>query len=140
MPIPFAGGCACGAVRYEATAEPAAHIVCHCADCQRASGGAPGHVLAMSRADVKITAGEDKIKSHELTAESGNTVHRSFCGTCGTPLFAGSAASADFMGIKTGTLDDPAMLAPSATIWTNSAQPWEHIDADLPKFEKGFPG
>ena len=136
----FTGGCACGAVRYEANAEPAAHIVCHCADCQRAGGGAPAHVLPMRRADVTFTAGEDRFKRHEVTAESGNTVFRAFCGECGTPLFAGSEAGPDFMGVKTGTLDDPGLLAPSATIWTNSAQPWEHIDAGIPQFEKGLPG
>jgi len=33
MPAPFTGGCRCGAVRYECTAEPIATIHCHCRDC-----------------------------------------------------------------------------------------------------------
>jgi hypothetical protein len=40
MEIPFAGGCACGAIRYECTAEPIMALNCHCRDCQRASGTA----------------------------------------------------------------------------------------------------
>ena len=40
MSTPFSGGCACGAIRYERTAEPAISLNCHCRDCQRASGSA----------------------------------------------------------------------------------------------------
>src|SRR5437667_12391973 len=36
---PFSGGCACGAIRYESTAEPVMMLHCHCRDCQRSSGG-----------------------------------------------------------------------------------------------------
>ena len=34
------GGCQCGAIRYEATGDPAYSALCHCKDC-RASAGAP---------------------------------------------------------------------------------------------------
>ena len=39
LATPFSGGCACGAIRYECTAEPVLMFHCHCRDCQRASGG-----------------------------------------------------------------------------------------------------
>jgi hypothetical protein len=32
------GGCACGAIRYEISAEPLAMNHCQCRDCQRKSG------------------------------------------------------------------------------------------------------
>lgn len=34
------GGCACGAIRYEVTAEPIVTFNCHCRDCQKTTGGA----------------------------------------------------------------------------------------------------
>jgi hypothetical protein len=35
MSEPYAGGCACGAIRYEIAAEPMAANDCQCRDCQR---------------------------------------------------------------------------------------------------------
>src|SRR6202023_3240622 len=36
---PFSGGCPCGAIRYESTAEPVMMLHCHCRDRQQSSGG-----------------------------------------------------------------------------------------------------
>jgi hypothetical protein len=36
----FTGGCACGAIRYNCSEKPVAQLICHCRDCQRASGSA----------------------------------------------------------------------------------------------------
>lgn len=38
MPNTITGGCACGAIRYECTAEPVAAMHCQCRDCQHSSG------------------------------------------------------------------------------------------------------
>jgi hypothetical protein len=39
MAAEFTGRCACGAIRYEVTAEPIVMFNCHCRDCQRTTGG-----------------------------------------------------------------------------------------------------
>lgn len=38
MTTTFAGGCACGSIRYECKQEPVAMLNCHCEDCQLSSG------------------------------------------------------------------------------------------------------
>ena len=38
MSKPYTGGCACGAIRYEISAEPIAMNDCQCRDCQSTSG------------------------------------------------------------------------------------------------------
>ena len=40
MDLPFGGGCACGAIRYECAGAPRCMGNCHCTDCQQATGGA----------------------------------------------------------------------------------------------------
>ena len=40
MSVSFCGGCACGAIRYECSAEPLLSEICYCRDCQRSSGNA----------------------------------------------------------------------------------------------------
>ena len=42
MSKPYTGGCACGAIRYEISAEPIAMNDCQCRDCQRTSGAGHG--------------------------------------------------------------------------------------------------
>ena len=53
MSAPFTGGCRCGNVRYECTAEPIATLHCHCRDCQYASGGAFATVLLVPAAALR---------------------------------------------------------------------------------------
>jgi len=38
-PKRFSGGCECGAIRYECSAEPIVMFNCHCRACQQISGG-----------------------------------------------------------------------------------------------------
>ena len=59
MPTPFSGGCACGALRYECSAEPVLSWKCYCRDCQHASGSAFYAVLYVPKVAVSIM-GESK--------------------------------------------------------------------------------
>ena len=47
---PYTGGCACGAIRYEISAEPIFMNHCQCRDCQRESGTGHGSYLTFPRA------------------------------------------------------------------------------------------
>ena len=58
---------------------------------------------------------------------------------CGTPLFARSLARPEFLVVKAASLDDPSWFAPEADFWTDSAQPWDHLDPGIPKFAKNRP-
>ena len=73
----YTGGCACGAVRYEISAEPIFMNDCQCRDCQRTSGTGHGSYLTFpSRAQVKV-AGE---ATHwDMVGDSGNVKTRAFC-------------------------------------------------------------
>ncbi len=54
MKIPFTGGCSCGAIRYECTAEPIMMLKCHCRDCQQVTGGGFAAAVLVPRRGVSI--------------------------------------------------------------------------------------
>lgn len=110
-------------------------IHCHCRDCQYASGG-DGSTAMIVNADAVSVQGT--ATSYAVTADSGTTVVRQFCGTCGSPLFASSPVAPAVMVIKIATLDDPSWIVRSAHIWTDSAHPWALVPEAILKFPKNF--
>jgi hypothetical protein len=136
MAARLTGGCACGAVRYECTADPVMSANCYCRDCQRAGGGAFASVLAVPKEALKLTG---QLKHHEVKTDSGNKMSRGFCPNCGSPILALPSAEPHLAAINTGSLDDPSQFHPAANIYTSSSQPWAPMSPDLPKFPK-MPG
>jgi hypothetical protein len=135
--VPFFGGCACGAVRYECSAAPVRMVRCHCRDCQQTSGSGYSATLVMAASAVRLLRGQ--CAEYRTAAESGNIARREFCRICGTPLFASSLARPGFLGVKASSLDDPSWFAPEADVWVASAQPWDAMDPGVPKFDKNRP-
>jgi hypothetical protein len=127
------GGCMCGAVRYECTADPMFMGNCHCRDCQQASGAAYVGALGVPANGVKITG---NVKYYESKADSGGTAKRGFCPNCGARLFSMPSFAPDLLVILAASLDDPSIYKAGMDIYTSSAQPWDHMDPALPKFPK----
>ncbi|NJL63609.1 MAG: GFA family protein [Richelia sp. RM2_1_2] len=132
MKIPFTGGCMCGAIRYECTAEPIAMGNCHCRDCQQATGTAFAAAMVVPCNAVTITG---EAKYFDVVGDSGSIVGRGFCPKCGSRLFS-KPPIPELMGIMAASLDDPSEFQPAMDIYTASAQPWDCMNPDLPKFEK----
>ena len=127
------GGCLCGAVRYESAGEPSFSLQCHCRDCQRASGAAHVAAVRMPSAQFRVTQGAPK--TYVAKSDSGNDIGRIFCGDCGTPLYVQVSTRPDLVGLRVTTFDDPSWFKPDANIFTKSAQPWDHFDPAVPKFD-----
>lgn len=79
--------CLCKAVTVkidddELFTKPRGHL-CHCLNCRKTSGSAFGSNLMIEESKVTIT-GQEHLKDYkDKETISGNTVTRSFCGTCG---------------------------------------------------------
>ena len=138
MASAITGGCLCGAVRYEFTGKPVFSLLCHCRDCQRQSGSAYAAAVRVAAVSFRVTQGEPKV--YVKTADSGNEVSRAFCPECGCMLFLRVSARPDLVGIRVGTLDDPSWFRPEADIFVDSAQPWDYLNPDLPKYATYPPG
>jgi hypothetical protein len=132
------GGCLCGRVRYVSVGEPLFSLLCHCRDCQRQSGSAYIAAMRVPAAGFRIVRGEPKL--YVRTSEAGNAVTQAFCGDCGAPLFIRVASRPEIVGLRVGSLDDPSEFRPEADIFVKSAQPWDHMNPDLPKHQTYPPG
>lgn len=136
IPLPITGGCLCGAVRYSVSAPPIAVRQCWCRDCQYwASGSATVNAVF----EVGKVAMTDTLATFVSTADSGNTMRRGFCPACGTPVTSASDARPEYVVLRVGTMDQPSLVPPAMTIWTDSAPAWAHHDPGLPATPKGAP-
>ena len=130
------GGCLCGAVRFTVTADAIATRVCWCRDCQFfAAGGATVNVIFPATA-VTISG---PLRDFASVADSGNRMHREFCEVCGTPVTSRSEARPHLIVLRSGTFDDPEVVKPTQTIWTDSAPSWACIDPNLPRVTRQPP-
>lgn len=128
------GGCYCKALRYEAEGDPLFKGQCHCRECQYISGGHPNAVMGMPAAGFRYTQGEPRLFSR---ADLTNPVTREFCGTCGTHILSRSPALPGAVLLKVGTFDDPsAYEGPQMVIYTIDKQPFHHVPAGVPSFER----
>ncbi len=129
IPLPLAGGCQCGACRYEITERPLTVYVCHCTDCQRQAGSAFGMSMPVPRAGFAVTKGTPN--QWRRTAASGRSVDCACCPDCGTRLFHLPTRNDAIVNVKPGTLDATSWLHPVGHLWTASAQPWVAIAPDV---------
>ena len=130
------GACACGAIRIEADADPENTNMCHCADCQTATGTAFRVSVRVQGAMLKVT-GKPGIYV-KTTADSGNPRVQAFCASCGSPLYSttvGDGVQPLYM-LRVGILRQRDQFVPKRQIWWRSAQPWVTKIADVPKHEK----
>jgi hypothetical protein len=134
MKLPLTGGCACGAIRYETTAEPAVMFHCHCRDCQRASGGPFTSFVIVPAEAFRFSQGS--VRLHDSPSHRGGKTHRGFCADCGSPILAKTDANPDIVAIRTASLDDASWFNPQMDVWTSDAHPWDQMNPALPKFEK----
>jgi len=132
MPAPYAGGCQCGAFRFEITAEPVTAYVCHCVACQKQSGSAFGMAIMVPSEAITVLKGE--ARTYTKTAQSGRESDCSFCPECGNRIFH-RGKDAPMISVKTGLLDDASGIEPAAHLWVSEAVDWVTIPGDFLQFD-----
>ncbi|KAJ5909223.1 hypothetical protein N7495_001905 [Penicillium taxi] len=137
------GGCFCGNIRVESTAEPIASGVCHCYDCRKLTGCLSTINFIFKTTDLKITGTP---KGVSKTADSGNHLKNFFCPDCGTPLYGGSVNSsgtlAETIVVRAGIFDDLEELdarKPQLEIFTNGRVKWVEPIEGAAQFTKSPP-
>ncbi len=130
----LAGGCYCGALRYEAAGKPSLKAQCHCRECQYLSGGGPNLFMLMPTDGFRYTRGTPaSFTRSDLDAP----VTREFCGTCGTHIVTRRLDLPATLVLKIGTLDDPATFeGPRIAIFTIDRQPFHHVPEGVQTFAR----
>jgi hypothetical protein len=130
------GGCSCGNIKIEGEADPAAVSICHCTDCQTATGTAFRVSIPVAGASLKIT-GQPTIYI-KTTADSGNPRAQAFCPKCGSPLYSTTPGEGQqpMYIVRVGILRQRDQLEPKRQIWWRSARPWVTGLEDIRKVEK----
>ncbi len=100
-----------------------------------ASGQLVAHLRRRSLSRAMPSQSLFEVKYYEVIGDSGATVGRGFCPNCGSRLFS-KPQNPELMGILAGSLDEPGEFQPRIDFYTASAQPWDYMNPDLPKFAK----
>ena len=115
------GRCHCGAISFEAEADPLTTGMCHCGDCQRLTGSA-FRANVQAKAETFRLRGEPSV--YIKTADSGNKRAHAFCGRCGTPIYARAPVDPTSYSLRLGTLTQRHEIMPQRQIYTSRAMKW----------------
>jgi hypothetical protein len=128
----YAGGCLCGAVRYEARGEPRSQGYCFCRDCRKASGSGFIPFLLFDATSVRFSGATQ----HSVAkAVRGGDAVRNHCAACGSLVFGGRVGKDSTHTIYAGSLDDASLFRPSIAIFTRDKPDWVLMPAGLKAFE-----
>ncbi len=95
---------------------------------ERATGSGHAALFVVSKHSTTVTGA---MKFYDQKADSGNIVNRGFCPNCGSPVMNKTTSYPDNLIFNAATLDDPGIFDPTTTVYSESSQPWDHINPEL---------
>jgi hypothetical protein len=113
------GGCLCGAVCFEVDDDFHRLNLCHCTQCQRATGSAHASNLFTDPGNIRWTKGKDRVKRYDVP---GRSISNAFCSECGSGLPYVSKAGGSLV-VQAGTLDTAVTSTPKVRhiFWSERA-------------------
>ncbi|RWA73263.1 MAG: GFA family protein [Mesorhizobium sp.] len=111
------GHCMCGAVTWAYSGKVTRNLVCHCADCQRATSSPFTAFLGMRPKQLSWTG---EIKHYESSPDT----LRGFCPSCGTRLYFRSHRWPDEIHVHAATMTNPDDYQPDAQVLMRSRLKW----------------
>jgi hypothetical protein len=129
----FKGSCLCGAVSFNCNAAPKFQANCHCDDCRKSGGAVFASYVFVDEAAITITG---ETGSYSSPADSGNTMTRHFCKTCGSPVFHINSRAPSRVGIRVGLIESADWFQPQANVYASRKLPSTPIDPDVTAYDK----
>lgn len=128
----LSGGCLCGKVRFSYQGPVHFSGMCHCRDCQKASGSVGLQFIAIDEAAFDLRG---ETRSHGSIGGSGKTTERYFCPNCGSRLFGRAELLPGRIMLFAGALDEPDMVPPDHAVFVRDRPHWLGPDSALKEFE-----
>ena len=125
-----AGGCLCGAVRFEIAMPTLFCGHCHCSMCRRAHGAGYVTWIGVPYERFTLLAGEDRLVRYR-SSDHGT---RSFCRTCGSTLFCESTNHPGWLDIVLANVEGKIDAAPQGHFYFDDRTEWVHVADGLPRF------
>ena len=122
------GRCLCSAVQYQSVGPMLFSVVCHCRDCQRASGSGGVPVLGVPKTSFTFSG---PVKQSRTTGGSGRPAIRNFCSECGSLLFGTPESEPELVTIYVGGLDDPTTFCPREALFVGQRPSWAKLAVQL---------
>jgi hypothetical protein len=126
------GGCLCGRVRYESSGEALFGVVCHCRDCQRASGTGHVPVIGIRKSTFSLTG---ETRSHAVVGGSGRLAVRHFCPNCGSMLFGAPEIAPHIVTLYVGSLDEPDAFRAQHAQFVRDRPDWSRLALRIAEYE-----
>ena len=121
--VVIAGGCHCGAVRYEANVPRQVTVLdCNCSICSRTGF----RHLIVPHADFRLLQGKNALTDYRFGT---GAAHHLFCPVCGVKSFYQPRSHPDSWSINVNALDDPSGL--EITVESFDGRNWEQARGAL---------
>ena len=126
--------CSCGQLAIAVVGDPLQVLVCHCFECQKASGNVFGSWAYWLNSAVESATG--KATLYRRGSELAGHVDSYFCPNCGSTVYGDSESVPGQTAIAIGNFADPSFEPPSLAVWAENRHRWVQWPADLQEFPK----
>ena len=132
----YAGGCLCGAVRFEIGGPIRNIVYCHCSRCRKAQGSAFAANGIVRAEEFRFLSGADALTAYE----SSPGQKKYFCKACGSPIMSKNERRPGQVRVRLGAIESDIAERPMTHIFATSKANWEDICGELPQYESYEPG
>ncbi len=123
------GRCLCGSVEFSCPDDFKYAVYCHCSECRRFSGSLFSVQGGITKEQLNIRKGAERIERYIKTDSSTMC----FCRSCGSSLFV-EKPKRGMVHVRYGALNTMPALQPQAHVYVRSKVAWYKITDELPQY------
>ncbi|HEY1854572.1 MAG TPA: GFA family protein [Solirubrobacterales bacterium] len=136
-PTAIAGGCNCGAVRFEVSAPLLGGLACWCRRCQRRTGAAGGPNARTEPGSFRLLGDQTALGVWDPGDGGWEKV---FCLRCGSQICSRAPGEPDQVSVRFGAFDEEPGVPIAAHQFVAYAAPWgQPPDDGVPRYPERAP-